>query len=132
MHRICTQDFHSLRLDFTKSFQLRIPSILIDWFSRSCFILLLNFTYSFFMLHLMFDKVFLRHCTWFIFYLLFFINFIVFSRPSVSLFSSDTKTFHQTTANYWNHRLMHFLGHYKQFYHSSVDSIFLISTLWYQ
>ena len=33
IHWICTQDFNSLRLDFTKSFQLCKPSILIDWLS---------------------------------------------------------------------------------------------------
>ena len=36
IHQICTQDFHSLRLNFTKSFQLRESSILIDWLSQSC------------------------------------------------------------------------------------------------
>ena len=30
IHRLCTQGFHSLRLEFTKSFQLHEPSIPID------------------------------------------------------------------------------------------------------
>ena len=65
IHRIFTQDFHSLSLDFTKSFQLREPSIPICRLIVSKLLMFVKIYVHthFFIPCAMFEKVFLRYCT---------------------------------------------------------------------